>query len=49
MRERALREIRNKDQPNRMGAMGKLKSFGELADSLLKLRENFDVVIGKKH
>lgn len=29
--------------------MGKLKSFGELSDSLLKLRENFDVVIGKKH
>jgi hypothetical protein len=49
MRLRALREIRSKDEPNRMGQMGALKSFGELADSLLKLRENFDVAIGKKH
>ena len=49
MRLRALREIRSRDEPNRMGSMGPLKSFGELADSLMKLRENFDVVIGKKH
>jgi hypothetical protein len=31
-----------------MGHMGPIKSFGELKDSILKLRENFDaIVLGK--
>lgn len=28
-----------------MGQMGPIKSFGELQDSLTKLRENFDAII----
>ena len=48
MRDRAKREIRNRDNSiNIMGQMGPIKSFAELADSMQKLRENFDVMIGK--
>jgi hypothetical protein len=41
MRLRAQREIKNRDDIGRSmigGNMGKLKSFGELADSMTKLR-----------
>ncbi len=31
-----------------MGTMGPLKSFGDLQDSILKLRENFDAIILSK-
>lgn len=32
-----------------MSSMGPIKSFLELSDSMLKLRENFDsVILGKK-
>ncbi len=31
-----------------MGHMGPIKSFGDLQDSIMKLRENFDaIVLGK--
>ena len=49
MRDRARREMRCKDSVtvSGMGNMSSLKSFGELNDSILKLRENFDSMIGK--
>lgn len=30
-----------------MSRMGKIKTFGDLQDSIAKLRENFDIMIGK--
>ena len=45
MRERARKELRSKESA--IGNMGTLKSFGDLADSLLKMRENFDAMMGK--
>jgi len=30
-----------------IGHMGPIKSFGELSESILKLRENFDAMLGK--
>lgn len=39
MRERAKREVKNRDEGSGlMTHMGKLKTFGELADSITKLR-----------
>lgn len=32
-----------------MGHMGPIKSFGELQDSIMKLRENFDAIVLGKH
>jgi hypothetical protein len=46
MRDRARREVRS--GPSLSGNMGTLKSFGELSDSILKLRENFDILMGKQ-
>ena len=49
MRMRASRDLKEKDTGcSSIGAMGKIKTFGELSDSILKLRENFDAKIGKK-
>jgi hypothetical protein len=47
MRERARKEIKSKDGFNTVTSMGGLKSFGDLSDALLKLRENFDSMKGK--
>lgn len=32
-----------------LGTMGPIKSFGDLQDSILKLRENFDAIVMGKH
>lgn len=29
--------------------MSSIKTFGELSESILKLRENFDAILGNKH
>jgi hypothetical protein len=44
MRERA----RNVVVGGSCAHIGMLKSFGELSDSILKLRENFDTILGKQ-
>lgn len=50
MRDRARLAVRNVASSYTsgvMGQMGPLKSFGDLQDSIMKLRENFDVMLGK--
>jgi len=60
MRDRARREVKGHGifsnslgnglsySTQIMGNMGPIKSFGDLKDSILKLRENFDaIVLGK--
>jgi uncharacterized protein (DUF4213/DUF364 family) len=44
MRERARLVVVQGPSAN----IGMLKSFGELSDSILKLRENFDAILGKQ-
>lgn len=48
-RVKAIRELANKDQGNSMPSMRPIKTFAEVADSLQKLRENFDSMIDGKH
>ena len=49
MREKANESVKTKigGMGGQMSRMGKIKSFGELQDGMTKLRENFDIMIGK--
>ena len=49
MREKAHESVKSKvgGMGGQMTRMGKIKTFGELQDSIAKLRENFDIMIGK--
>ena len=49
MRDKAQESVKSKvgGMGGQMSRMGKIKTFGELQDSIAKLRENFDIMIGK--
>lgn len=49
MREKAQESVKSKvgGRGGQMSRLGKIKAFGELQDSIAKLRENFDIMIGK--
>lgn len=49
MREKAQESVKSKvgGLGGQMSRMGKIKTFGDLQDSIAKLRENFDIMIGK--
>jgi hypothetical protein len=49
MRERARRSAFGGLSASATGQMGPIKSFGELQDSIMKLRENFDAIVLGKH
>jgi len=49
MRERGKNELKTPNDlvSTLIGHMGPIKTFGELSESILKLRENFDAMLGK--
>ena len=49
MRDKAHESVKSKvgGMGGQMTRMGKIKTFGELQDSIAKLRENFDIMLGK--
>lgn len=48
MRLKATNAVKNlaSSSASSTGVMGRIKGFGELQDSLMKMRENFDYVLG---
>ena len=48
MRLKATNAVKNLacSSASQIGVMGRIKGFGELQDSLMKMRENFDYVLG---
>lgn len=47
MRQRARRDIKGKEGQSLLVDMSQFKSFPDLADSMLKLRETFDAMTGR--
>ena len=45
MRQRARDTVKGLAPPGRVGAMGPIKSFGGLQDSIMKVRENFEYLV----